>query len=273
MEDYGQLTKEELINLLKLKEQEYKQSLSTLEISQYRLEQKNRDLLENLSDTVYEVTSNGTILFLSNSIERLMGYKRDDIIGENFLSIVHPDDLPLVKNTLTNLHDTDGDFIEFRCFSKSGSELWVKTSVKAIYEGKEVVGCRGTLNNINQRKLNELTIKEQNNRLRAIVDAIPDYIFISDRQGTYLEYETKSVELLYPAEKLIGVTVREVFDAETAELHIQKINECLDKMERISYEYSGLRKGETLHFKAHISPIDENRVLRFVRDITDLVKK
>lgn len=273
MEDYGQLTKEELINLLKLKEQEYKQSLSTLEISLYRLELKNRDLLENLSDTVYEVTSNGTILFLSNSIERLMGYKRDEIIGENFLSIVHPDDLPMVTNALTNLHDTDGDFIEFRCYTNSGSELWVKTSVKAIYEGKEVVGCRGTLNNINQRKLNELTIKEQNNRLRAIVDAIPDLIFISDRQGTYLEYETKSVELLYPAEKLIGVTVREVFDAETAELHIQKINECLDKMERISYEYSGLRNGETLHFKAHISPIDENRVLRFVRDITDLVKK
>ena len=107
-------------------------------------------------------------------------------------------------------------------------------------------------------------------RLNAIINAIPDFIFVSDRNGTYLEYfKLNSQDLLYPENLLIGSTVSNVFDEETANLHLCKINECIDEQRLISFEYSASKNDSTYYFEARLTPLGSDRALRFVRDITD----
>lgn len=164
---------------------------------------------------------------------------------------------------------------EYRIIRKSDGALrWVHGLGQLIFDKSGMpVSMIGTIQDITERKKAEQEIEFQNVRLNAVIRALPDLIFISDRQGTYLEFfNPKSTGMLYPPDKLIGVNVRDVFDQATAGLHIQKIQECLDKKELVSFEYSSDKNGETVHFEGRLVPIDENRVLRLVRDITESQK-
>ncbi len=149
-----------------------------------------------------------------------------------------------------------------------GNRIYEATKFPLLLKGNQK-GIGGIMHDITEKKQSEKKIRSQNLRLNAIIEAMPDFIFISDREGNNLEfYNPKSKELLYPGKKFIGVNISDVFDAPTAELHIQKINECLERETLTSYEYSVMMNGKQKSYEARIVYLEENRVLRFVRDIT-----
>src|SRR5512141_2695956 len=51
-----------------------------------------RNLVENTLDVVTILSGNGTIRYESPAIERVLGYRLDELIGRNVLELVHPDD-------------------------------------------------------------------------------------------------------------------------------------------------------------------------------------
>ncbi len=51
-----------------------------------------RALTENASDIITIVDANGIILYKSPSSERVLGYKREELIGKDSFELVHPDD-------------------------------------------------------------------------------------------------------------------------------------------------------------------------------------
>ena len=56
--------------------------------------------MQNLSDVITVVAVDGTMLYHSPSIERVAGYKPSELLGQNFLSFVHPDDRLAVRGAL-----------------------------------------------------------------------------------------------------------------------------------------------------------------------------
>lgn len=214
----------------------------------------------------------------SEVLDQIFGIDKDyprDIDG--WESLIYPDDLSMMDHHLSveviALKKTFNK--EYRIIRKSDGALrWVHGLGQLMLDKNGTpVSMIGTIQDITKRKKSEEEIQYQNNRLNAIINAMPDLVFISDRNGTYLEFfNPKSAGMLYPPDKLINSKISDVFDRATAELHLQKIQECLDKRELVSYEYSGEKDGESIHFDGRIVPLDENRVLRFVRNITDSKK-
>jgi diguanylate cyclase (GGDEF)-like protein/PAS domain S-box-containing protein len=61
-------------------------------------EERFRSLIENAMDTITILGRDGTVLYESPSIERMLGYLPEDLVGKNVFAFVHPDDQgPLVK--------------------------------------------------------------------------------------------------------------------------------------------------------------------------------
>jgi diguanylate cyclase (GGDEF)-like protein/PAS domain S-box-containing protein len=61
-------------------------------------EERFRSLIENAMDTITILDRDGTVLYESPSIERVLGYLPQDLVGKNVFAFVHPDDQgPLVK--------------------------------------------------------------------------------------------------------------------------------------------------------------------------------
>jgi len=63
------------------------------ELALRQSEEHFRSLIENTSDIIAEVTADALISYLSPSVERVLGYKPADLIGQNILDLVHPEDV------------------------------------------------------------------------------------------------------------------------------------------------------------------------------------
>ena len=57
-------------------------------ISLQESELKFKNLIENLSEVIYEIDNQGTITYISPAVEKLLGYSQEDVIGKNFIQFV-----------------------------------------------------------------------------------------------------------------------------------------------------------------------------------------
>lgn len=60
-------------------------------------EKRFRSLIENASDIITILDAGGVIRYGSPAIERVLGYKPEDLIGEYLFKYIHPDDVPYVS--------------------------------------------------------------------------------------------------------------------------------------------------------------------------------
>lgn len=66
-------------------------------------ERRFRSLIENASDLITVINLNGTVRFQSPSIERVLGYKPEEMLGRNALELVHSEDLPGANAALSRI--------------------------------------------------------------------------------------------------------------------------------------------------------------------------
>ena len=113
-----------------------------------RREEHYRSLIENSLDLISILNIDGTIRYASPSHERILGYALDELVGQNALSFVHPDDLPAVREALL---EADGSsMLEFRCRHKDGSWRVMESSARNL---SHLPGVSGVV--VNSRDITE----------------------------------------------------------------------------------------------------------------------
>ncbi|MBV5312350.1 MAG: PAS domain S-box protein [Prolixibacteraceae bacterium] len=189
--------------------------------------------------------------------------------------MVHPDDRDLFDLRVAEILETHSmGIMYFRLIMPDGKMKWIQSNIVPRFVDNELVALSGISIDITEKKLAEEEIKQQNERLNAIISAMPDLMFVVDKSGAYQEYYTRNQErLLAPEDRIIGTNVKDLFDAETADLHIRKINECIEQQNLITYEYVLPNENALLFFEARLTPLGDERVLSFIRDITDRKQK
>ncbi|MBK7705369.1 MAG: EAL domain-containing protein [Acidobacteria bacterium] len=123
-----------------------------------------RTLIENSSDIVMIFDLHGRITYQSPSVERILGYGQDSLVGEYGFSFIHPEDLPILKDASRQLmREMDVELMRecrFRHFD--GSWRILEGIAKIITDDES--GARGVLLNardVNERKALESKIIHQ----------------------------------------------------------------------------------------------------------------
>src|SRR5687767_12697873 len=62
-----------------------------------------RSLVQNSYDNIMLLAEDGTILYTTPSITRLLGYEPDELIGLDGFNLIHPDDQALVETAFARL--------------------------------------------------------------------------------------------------------------------------------------------------------------------------
>jgi PAS domain-containing protein len=100
-----------------------------------------------------------------------------------------------------------------------------------------------------------------------LLDAIPDLLFIVDRNGLYSYFKPDIYhELEVPVESVIGKKLEDFFSGEM----LAKVKGCIldslntSKVQVVDYELQSPKGIRT--FEARISPIDKDHILMLVRD-------
>jgi len=167
----------------------------------------HEDLLKSLidysSDIITILAEDGTILYESNSIEKILGYKKEELVGSNVFEFVHKDDSKMVQQKISEGVSNPGRAVkvQFRFRNKSGSYVHLE-SVATKFEnhphsGKIVV---------NSRDITERIITEKNiQRLSAAVEQSSNTVVITDIDGNIEYVNRKFYELTgYAKEEVIG---------------------------------------------------------------------
>jgi PAS domain S-box-containing protein len=120
-----------------------------------------------------------------------------------------------------------------------------------------------------KRRESELERSEERNR--ALLNAIPDLMFLLTRDGTYLDYHAKADDLLFqPPEKFIGKNVSEVMPPDLASQFQKVFEQASDKPSLLEYEL--LRRDGNHFYEASIVTCEGDKLLAIVRDITERKK-
>ncbi|AKG24635.1 sensor histidine kinase [Calothrix sp. 336/3] len=85
-----------------------------------RSEERWRSLIENALDIIMILDLDGSIGYVSPSVEKVLGYPVADLLGKNGMELVHEDDLTVTRERLTNT-SSSLETVEFRYRHQDGS--------------------------------------------------------------------------------------------------------------------------------------------------------
>lgn len=113
-----------------------------------------RLLAESASDLVERFTSEGIRTYISPALERLTGYRPEELIGGNAFDVVHEDDRPGVEAAAERLRNgtSEQETIAFRRLHRDGREIWLETSLRVAAEQSGRLAVVGVTRDITDRK-------------------------------------------------------------------------------------------------------------------------
>ncbi len=145
-------------------------------------EAKHRLLIENQSDLVIEVDSNGGILFASPSFCKIFGMNDVELLGRNLLLQVHKEDRAATEEVIGGLQREPFHCnIEHRAITKYGWR-WFSWNYRAVLdEDGHVVSIVGMGRDVTSKKNIATELQRQRMFLRTVIDAVTDPILVIDR--------------------------------------------------------------------------------------------
>ncbi len=133
-----------------------------------RVTERFRHLVETASDLLVLLDGNGVLQYAAPAAGRVLGYDHGDLVGENLLAYIHPDDRETVVEELHRGLAEPGytATVEHRFRTKSGEWRWLESRGRSLpddlaLEGNIVVVTR----DITDRRRREGQITAQNERL------------------------------------------------------------------------------------------------------------
>jgi two-component system cell cycle sensor histidine kinase/response regulator CckA len=107
---------------------------SRAEAALHRSEELYRLIAENTSDLICMLDANGDHVYVSPSYREVLGYRPEELLGRSCFSLIHPDDLSLMKERFTrSLAGGTPERVELRFRHKDGNwrvfetvENWVR---------------------------------------------------------------------------------------------------------------------------------------------------
>jgi len=131
-----------------------------------------RTIFENANDLITLVDEFGTVIDANSRIEDIFGYKREEVIGKNFV------DFPIfgseamqdvLSETKTALNSGDTKLLALEVSRKDGSSVFVEVSAKVIQGDKGPIGILAVIRDITERKQAEEALKRAYDEIEAKV--------------------------------------------------------------------------------------------------------
>lgn len=234
-------------------------------------EQKYRDLVENAQDIFFSIDLNGRFIDVNAAFLREGSWSREDIIGNSFLKIIHPEDLPAAQTAYERGTNEQVAQFEIRAKRKDGSYHWYSFVNRPLYDNEgQVAGITGIARDIQARKQAEAALHRSEQRLRLFIDSSPDLIFLKDKELRYKLVNAANAAFFgYTEAEIIGETDASLMSAEAAEASRQTDLQAMhEKRMLVSVEKSGSAVYEAYKFPV-LDGGEVSGVAGIIRDISD----
>ena len=120
-----------------------------------------RLLADNTVDLVCLHNLDTTFKYVSPSIQKLLDYAPEELLGKSPLNLVHPRDLKRLQENFNRfISKKDDDSIITRFKSRNGNYIWLETKINLIKKEGKITGFQSSSRDITIRKKEEEAIKK-----------------------------------------------------------------------------------------------------------------
>ena len=154
-------------------------------------EDRFRALVENAAEGIALIDTRGEILYSGPSTQRVLGY--DDLVGLNFLGLVHAEDVEAAKRNMRVLIAAEGNELacELRLRHSSGEWRWIEGTYKNLLFNRSVRAIVINYRDVTERKLAEETL--QHLAYRDTLTDLPNRFLFHDRLEHAIEQARRRV--------------------------------------------------------------------------------
>jgi two-component system cell cycle sensor histidine kinase/response regulator CckA len=128
-------------------------------------EKRYRELIENVNEVIFSIDTTGVIEYISPAITRISGYSPEEITGRNFFNFFSKDERVRYDEQMQRTADAGNGSGEYSIKVKDKSTRWISTSSRCVAENGKVVGIRGIMSDVTERKQAEQNLQLIRERL------------------------------------------------------------------------------------------------------------
>jgi PAS domain S-box-containing protein len=138
-------------------------------------EEHYRSMLELNPQMPWVMDPEGKIIEVSPRLEEMTGLAREQLLGFGWLNMLHPDDMPAVRQALHSaIASGQSTDVQYRIRCRNGEWRWVRSRGYPRLDSSGKIVCRyGGLEDIQEQKQTQDALQACRAELRAISDAVP----------------------------------------------------------------------------------------------------
>jgi len=177
-----------------------------------------RLLIENVSDVIALVNAEGQLQYLSPSVRKVLGYDPDDLVGTDFIGLVHPDDLEATLEKFQRFvagEEADQP-LEIRVKNKQGAWSHLELAGKVALQGDKTASMI-TARDVTERMKAETELALSESRYRRLFDCMNSGVAVYEARDNGTCFVFKDINIAAQRienvrkEEITGRCVSEVF--------------------------------------------------------------
>ena len=157
------------------------------------------------------------ITYCNRAFEAITGYCEDETLGRNCRFLQGPDTSEAARSAIREaLRNEESCSTVIQNYRKDGTPFWNEMSIVPIYgEDDALTHFLGIIHDITEHRQDQRKLRQSEQRLRQIIDAVPQCIFLKNEAGEYLLANEATAQFLgTTADRLEGATDEEFARAE-----------------------------------------------------------
>ncbi len=212
-------------------------------------EEKYRQIAENISDVVWITDTELNTLYISPSVEKLIGESVDEQMSRSLEERLHPDSLNKLLQSFQEEMEKEKDplsdknrtrIIEVQHYKADGSVIWVSMNISFLRDNTgNITGLQGITRDISERKQAEAKLAESETKYRQLVENTHDIIYSITPEGQF-SYVSPAWTILigHPVAEIEGRSFTEFVhpgDHPACFAFLQKVVETGQRQEGVEY--------------------------------------
>jgi len=157
-----------------------------------------RNILEKIEDGLYEMDLKGNFIFINDSMSRIFGYPREELMGMNNRQYLDPETASRIYQVYNKVYRT-GEPVkgcDYEIIKKDGTRGYVETSISLIKDNSgEPIRFMGSIRDITGHKLAEQALHESEEKYRTLFNESKEPLFITTTDGKFVDLNEAMVNL------------------------------------------------------------------------------
>lgn len=162
-------------------------------------EKENRAVIDSVSDIIFETATDGQILFLNETWQKITGFSAERSLGRNIFDLLYTQDQMEQRNNMSLL--VKGHKTAYRAFTRlrtsDGNFRAVELAVSMLRQDENrEMRVVGTITDVEERRRAERALSEAEKKYRAIVENAAGGIYQVTPEGHYLSANPAMARIL-----------------------------------------------------------------------------